>query len=117
MTDEIYAVAAVFAQTQKQPDETLRTLCGAAETALQASLRRGIAPEDCRGSFICAAAMMAASHYITAQAASPVKSFTVGEVTVTTGTDAGPAADLRTQAELLMRPFCTGGLQFLGVRS
>lgn len=116
MTDEIYTIAAVFTGTGETADRTLEKLCDAAETELTARLRRGIRPEDCRGSFICAAAMLAASHYLAARTAG-VKSFTVGEITVSSGGENADAADLRTQAELLMRPFCTGGLGFLGVRS
>lgn len=116
MTDEIYTIAAVFAGVGEKEDRTLAKLCDAAETELTARLRRGIGPGDCRGSFICAAAMLAASHYLAARTAG-VKSFTVGAVTVTSGGENTDAADLRTQAELLMRPFCTGSLGFLGVRS
>ena len=104
MLDEIYKVAAVFASPGEDDRETLRTLCTAAETELSAS-------------FLCAAAMLAASHYIAARSATPYKSFTVGEVTVTSGGENRSASELRTQAELLMRPFCTGGRFFLGVRS
>ena len=104
MLDEIYKVAAVFASPGEDDRETLRTLCTAAETELSASLRKDVRPEDCRGSFLCAAA-------------TPYKSFTVGEVTVTSGGENRSASELRTQAELLMRPFCTGGRFFLGVRS
>ena len=110
MTDEIYTIAAVFAGVGENEEPTLEKLCGAAETELRARLRRGIAPEDCRGSFICAAAFLAAR-------TAGVKSFTVGAVTVTSGGEGTDAADLRTQAELLMRPFCTGALGFLGVRA
>ena len=92
-------------------------LCTAAETELSASLRKDVRPEDCRGSFLCAAAMLAASHYIAARSATSYKSFTVGEVTVTSGGENRSVSELRTQAELLMRPFCTGGRFFLGVRS
>ena len=117
MLDEIYKVAAVFACPGEDDRETLRTLCTAAETELSASLRKDVRPEDCRGSFLCAAAMLAASHYIAARSVTPYKSFTVGEVTVTSGGENRSASELRTQAELLMRPFCTGGRFFLGVRS
>ena len=65
---------------------------------------------------LIAAAMLAASHFLAARTAG-VKSFTVGAVTVTSGGEGTDAADLRTQAELLMRPFCTGALGFLGVRA
>lgn len=114
MTEEIYTVAEVFAQAGEAGREALRQLCGAAEVTLTAELRRGILPDDCRGSFVCAAAMLAASYYIAAQAQNG--RFTVGDVSVSeTGTESAEA--LRTQAGLLMRPFCRGELAFLGVRA
>lgn len=114
MTEEIYTVAEVFAQAGETGREALRQLCGAAEVELTAELRRGILPDDCRGSFVCAAAMLAASHYLAARTQGG--RFTVGDVSVS---DAGAesAAALRTQAGLLMRPFCRGELAFLGVRA
>lgn len=114
MTEEIYTVAEVFAQAGEAGREALRQLCGAAEVTLTAELRRGILPDDCRGSFVCAAAMLAASHYIAARAQNG--RFTVGDVSVLE-TGAESAEALRTQAGLLMRPFCRGELAFLGVRA
>ena len=113
MTEEIYTVAEVFAQAGEAGRDALRQLCGAAEIELSAELRRGILPDDCRGSFVCAAAMLAASHYIAARTQN--ERFTVGSVSIS---DVGGsnASALRTQAALLMRPFCRGELAFLGVR-
>lgn len=112
MLDEIYKVAAVFASPGEDDRETLRTLCTAAETELSASLRKDVRPEDCRGSFLCAAAMLAAANYREACGACGVEAFRVGEVSVTPG-KAGTAA-LRQAAERLMAPFVTGGLACRG---
>lgn len=117
MREEIYTVAAVFAGVSEQErDAVLEGLCDAARAEVTARLRKDVAPDACRQSVLCASAMLAASHYLAATAGGGVKSFTVGEVTVNTLAAAGTADDLRTQAELLMRPFCTGGFHFAGVR-
>lgn len=116
MREEIYTVAAVFAGVHGEKDAALERLCEAARAEVTANLRRGVAPEECRQSLLCASAMLAASHYLAARGGCGVKSFTVGEVTVNAGEAVSTAADLRTQAELLMRPFCAGGFHFAGVR-
>lgn len=117
MTDEIYAVAAVFAPCAEEDGakSALRAMCGAAEEELRSRLRTGITPEGCRQSFICAAAMLAASAFCAGSAAQGVRAFTVGSVSVTAGTGGQTADELRTQAALLMRPFCRSGFSFAGV--
>ena len=114
MTDEIIALAGELLP-DKKPDETvLRTLCKASEQEVSFQLRSDISPEECRDSFVMAAALVAASHY--AEAVRPVggsvKSFSVGEVSVTAA-ESGSA--LRKQAELLMKPFSRSGFSFRGV--
>ena len=113
MLDEIYKVAAVFASPGEDDRETLRTLCTAAETELSASLRKDVRPEDCRGSFLCAAAMLAAANYRETAGMGSVQAFRVGDVSVTPG--AGSARALRSAAERLMLPFLAGGLSCRGV--
>ena len=114
-TDEIYAIAAVFSPVQEGgAQDALPALCAAAEAELTARLRPGIGPEDCRESFLCAAAMMAAAALLSGGMGA-VSAFSVGSVSVQTGSAARTAADLRTQAALLMRPFCRGGFSFAGV--
>ena len=100
--DEIYTLAAGFSAAGAPDEAALRALCGAAEVELTNRLRRDVTAEDCGACYTCAAAMLAASHFLAARTAG-VKSFTVGAVTVTSGGEGTDAADLRTQAELLMR--------------
>ena len=121
LTDEIYQTAAVFAPAGTD-EQMLRRLCRAAEQAVAARLRAGVTGYDCHDSFVCAAAWIAVSYLPqSAGAGKQVRSFTVGEVSVTeteAASVSGAAACLRTQAELLMAPYCAsgGGFAFLGVR-
>lgn len=121
LADEIYQMASVLAPAQT--DETiLASLCRAAEQAVTARLRPGVTAQSCRDSFVYAAALIAVSYLPpSCQSAQQLRSFTVGEVSVTAADAAavsGAAACLRTQAELLMAPYCTsgGGFAFVGVR-
>lgn len=118
MADEIYAVAAVFAAPAEESgaQNALMAMCGAAERELLARLRTGITAESCRESFICAAALLAASAFCAGGAAQGVRSFTVGSVSVATGAENRKAEDMRVQAALLMRPFCRSDFSFAGVR-
>lgn len=121
LADEIYQMAAVLAPSQTD-EAILTSLCRAAEQAVAARLRPGVTAEDCRDSFVYAAALIAVSCLPPGgQNAQQVRAFTVGEVSVTaadTAAVSGAAACLRTQAELLMAPYCTpaDGFAFVGVR-
>lgn len=113
-------MAAVFAPAGTD-EQMLRSLCCAAAQTITARLRPGVTVDDCHDSFVCAASWIAVSYLPEGAQAKQVQSFTVGEVSVTAGTSAvtsGAAACLRTQAELLMAPYCAsgGGFAFLGVR-
>lgn len=114
-TEEIYAVAAVFARPEAESAAALRALCAAAEQELTASLRPEVTAEACRESLICAAALLAAGRFCAGGAAAGVRAFTMGSVSVTAG-GAQTADDLCTQAMLLMRPFSRRGFAFAGVR-
>ena len=120
LRDEIYQMAALFAPAGTD-EQMLRSLCSAAEQSIKAKLRPGVTVDDCHDSFVCAAAWIAVSYLPEGAQMRQVQSFTVGEVSVTEAEAAsvsGAAACLRTQAELLMAPYCAsgGGFAFLGVR-
>lgn len=114
-------MAAVFSPAGTD-EQMLKSLCRAAEQALTARLRAGVQVDDCYDSFVCAAALLAVSFVPgPSQTGRQVRSFTVGEVSVTAAAaeDTGASACLRTQAELLMAPYCVaaeGGFAFTGVR-
>lgn len=118
LTDEIVQMAAVLAPAQTD-EAMLKSLCRAAQQLIEARLRPGVTSQQCHDSFVCAAACLAVS-FLPEQVLSGVRSFTVGDVSVTAEQSAatGAAAFLRTQADVLMTPYCSagGGFAFLGVR-
>jgi hypothetical protein len=114
LLDEIYTMAAVFlAPDGDEAATALRTCCMASLRALEDRLRPGVTVEDCRESFICAAAWMALCGFETGLDADGVRSASAGDVSVTRS----PTADaLRTQAELIMAPYIGDSFVFAGVR-
>ena len=125
MTEEIYRLAAGLARPSEEEGELLRLLCREAERRLtrQAGERR----EECREALLCAAAFLGAAGLIDSRCGQSVggsvEKFSVGEVSVTTGSGgtgggSGSAGErLRRQAERMMAPYCGGeGFAFLGVR-
>lgn len=112
--DDIYATAARYADAGEGEQTLLRQLCAAAQHRLEADLLRGVTPEQCYDSFVCAAALLAAADFSAVAAGSGVRSFSAGPVTVTKD-DGRRARELRQQAALLMAPWCQGAFRFLGV--
>lgn len=116
MLEEIYQLAAAFLGESGE-DAALRASCKAAEAMLAAQLRGGVSPEDCRESFVCAAAWNALAGYRAADAGEDFQSFSMADVSVSRGSGDAAATALRRQAEILMAPWCQGGFAFRGVRS
>lgn len=121
LEDEIYEVAAKAAPPGAE-EESLRALCRAASLQLTARLKDGITAEDCKEAFVCAAAYLALGMMVTRVQAvsSSVESFTVGDVSIKTGSSAGETSGTGgyfSRAEVLMRPFLkSSGFAFVGVR-
>jgi len=98
--------------------EGLGPYCAAAAETLSARLPEGKTPEECRGAFLTAAAMLALAMKTDAEAAAGGGSYTAGSVTVRAGGSGnGASARLRAQAEALLAPYCADGdFAFVGVR-
>ena len=79
MSEEITAAAVRILGTE---EELLPALCTAAEAGLRARLRRDVDPEkECRECFVMAAALVAASTLLSAQAQG-VTDFDAGQVSL-----------------------------------
>lgn len=119
MDQEILEFARTVGQAEAGEEETLSRLCLAAERELEGRLRPGVTAQDCRGSFVIAAAWIAlAGLCVSRQEAGEITDWSAGDVSVRRKRDAGEqAAVYRAQAERLMAPYCTdGGFSFRGVR-
>lgn len=112
--DDVLSLACSYVQAGEEDREVLTRLCAAADARLRKSLRKGIAPEDCADSFICAAAMLAAADFSAVSAAFGARSFTAGPVSVSL-TDEKVCKSLREQAGILMAPYCQDAFCFLEV--
>ena len=117
MQEGIYSLAQGFlGEIGENP--ALRAACRAAEERLAGRLRPGVSPDDCSGSFMCAAAWIALAYYRTAEDASAPEEFSMADLRIRTGHGHGAEKTLLTQADTLMAPWCTDeGFAFLGVRS
>lgn len=100
-------------------DTLLTALCDTAERAWEGRLKSGVSREMCEETLWCAAAFTAAADYLGKQV-SGGESFTVGDVTVKSGTGQSVSAmaeELRRTAERLMEPYAvSGSFCFQGVR-
>lgn len=125
MTEEIYRLAAGLVRPSEEEEELLRLLCREAERRL--TWQAGEGREECREALLCAAAFLGAAGLLDSRCGQDigggVERFSVGEVSVTTGSGgtgggSGSAGErLRRQAERMMAPYCGGeGFAFLGVR-
>lgn len=116
MTEEIYAIASGVARPAGTEEALLRLLCREAEQRLRR--QAGERWEACREAALCAAALLAAAGLWESRGGSGgVERFSVGEVSVTTGSGGSAADRLRLQAERMMAPYCAGGgFAFMGVR-
>lgn len=110
MREDILTLA--LAMTGGEGEETLETLCAAAEEYWLRRLRPGLGAEDCGGVFPCAAAMTAAADLAAIRQAAGPASFSAGDVSVRerTAAESGTLAScLRRSAERLMAPYAASG--------
>ena len=125
MTEEIYRLAAGLVRPEEEEEALLRLLCREAERRL--TRQAGEGREECQEALLCAAAFLGAAGQLDSRCGQDigggVERFSVGEVSVTTGSGgtgggSGSAGErLRRQAERMMAPYCGGeGFAFLGVR-
>lgn len=119
MVEQILGLAALIARPAEEEKPLLEAMCTAAAADLTRRLRDGVKPEDCRDSFPCAAALLAAGGLLACRSGGDVEQFSVGDVSVRTGGSQGceTAAAMRRQAAAMMAGFCGDDeFAFLGVR-
>ena len=114
MTDQVFARAMLMAgELDSRQQELLRILCEASFSSLEARLREGLAPEDCREPFITAAGFQALAALGGFGEASE---FRAGDLTVKLKDRQGDMArELRYQADALMGPYLKDTFLFAGV--
>ena len=111
MSEEITAAAVRILGTE---EELLPALCTAAEAGLRARLRRDVDPEkECRECFVMAAALVAASTLLSAQAQG-VTDFDAGQVSLRLK---DPGDSMVRGALYLLTPWMEPDTCFMGVRA
>ena len=110
MNDQIYARALLMAgELDARQQELLRVQCEASAAILEARLRDGMTPEDCREVFVTAAALQAVAAMEEVDA---VSEFKAGNLTVKSGIR---TTERKYQAEALMGPYLKDRFLFVGV--
>lgn len=116
LTEQTCAQAALLAgELQPGQEKILPLLCRSAVNALTARLRRGLTPEDCKADFIAAASLYALAALSETDDVGQMDQIKLGDVTLQRGGRNAAVACLRSQAELMMSPYCTDGFVFRGV--
>ena len=109
----VQEVAALACQIHGEPDIRLEMLCPAICEQLRTRLRRGVSPEDCRPSFVCAAALTAVS-MLEAIYSGGLESMDAGTLALHFGKEGTRLSDL---ARGLLAPWCDDGTAFRSVRA
>ncbi len=94
--------------------QLLQLFCRSAVAALQARLRPGLTPEDCRADFIAAASLYALAALAESDRLGGMTHMQMGDLTLKGSGDAAVQC-LRNQAGLIMAPYVVDRFSFRGV--
>ena len=116
LTDAVYAQAVLLTgQLEERQSQLLQILCTAAASSLEARLRDGITPEDCKADFIAAASLLALAALSEADETAQMDQISAGDITFRRGSTDSAACCLRYQAEVVMTPYLKDNFTFMGV--
>ena len=118
LKEQVFTNALLLAgDVTDQQSQMLEVLCGAVVSSLQARLRDGLTPEDCKADFIAAASLMALAALAGVSAGVPVEQITAGDFTIKKGAVSHDAASncLRNQAEMMISPYLKDRFSFRGI--
>ena len=106
LTEQTYTQAMLLAGPLEPKQEALlKLLCAAVTASLNARLRSGVTPEDCKADFVAAASLYALAALHEAKDTDRIAQFTAGDVTIRTGSGDAASNCLRYQAELIITPY------------
>ena len=118
VSEQVYAQALLLAgDLEERQSQLLQMLCTAAASSLEARLRDGITPEDCKADFIAAASLYALASLGNMEETVQVEEFKAGDLTVRQSGSGRDAASncLRRQADMIILPYLKDRFSFLGV--
>ena len=117
LKEQVLAQATLLAgQLEEKQSALLEVLCEAAVVSLEARLKKGFRPEDCKAAFIAAAGLYALAALGEADTQLAVEEFKAGDLTVRQGsrTDAASRC-LQKQADMIIGPYLQDRFCFAGV--
>lgn len=116
LTELVYAQAAALAGTMTESQQKLlRMLCAGAVSYITARLRPDVTQDSCQQTLVTAGALYALAQYQAAGAASDIREFRAGDLTVKPGGTGQSRQALLEQVQVLMAPYWQDGFCFLGV--
>ena len=116
LTEQIYAQALVLIRDLQDRDRpVLEVLCRSAEVSLQAKLREGITPEDCKADFVAAASLYALAALNEVGDTDRLEQISAGDLTLRKSSADAAANCLRNQAEIMIVPYLKDRFSFRGV--
>ena len=118
LSEQVYAQALLLAgELEEKQCQLLQILCTAATSSLEARLRDGITPEDCKADFIAAASLYALATLDGISETLQVEEFQAGDLTIRQSSDRKDAASncLQRQADMMILPYLKDRFAFLGV--
>lgn len=118
LRDQVLAQSLLLAgELTEHQTQVLGVLCTATTASLQARLREGLTPEDCKADFIAAASLMSLAAINSVSQQEQTEQITVADFTVRNSKGSSDAASncLRAQAELMIAPYLKDRFSFQGV--
>ena len=118
VSQQVYAQALLLAgDLDERQSQLLQVLCSAASASLEARLREGITPEDCKADFVAAASLYALASLEDVEETVQVEEFKAGDLTVRQNRERRDAASncLQRQADMMILPYLKDRFSFMGV--
>ena len=118
LAEQVFTHALLLAgDVAEHQSRMLEALCGAVVSSLQARLREGLTPDDCKADFIVAASLMALAALASVSEEVPVEQISAGDFTIRKGAVSHDAASncLRNQAEMMISPYLKDRFSFRGI--
>ncbi|MBQ5442042.1 MAG: hypothetical protein IIT47_00560 [Oscillospiraceae bacterium] len=115
MRTEIFTIASAITASTEGERELLGKLCAAAEEEIARQLRPGVTAQDCAGSYVCAAAWMAAGALELTRGGEDIASLRAGDLTIRKQTAKERQARSRQlcqQAWRMLSPYVKDGTFF-----
>ena len=116
LREQVYAQAVLLAgELSERQSSILNILCACACSYLEARLRTGLNPGDCKVDFIASASLLALAALGSAGDEEQMEQITAGDFTIRKKSGDAASNCLRTQAELMMAPYLKDSFSFAGV--